>query len=238
MFAWTDEMIRFMQAANAHVDYHRQLAQILTPKLSGCETICDAGCGLGELSVALSGAFSHVTAADVSEAALDALRKRLRADGIGNVTPLCCDLLAAPCREEYDAMIFCFFGRLSEIIPVARRQCRRRIIVIKKNYAQHRFSLTQQPVRGETAPRACQALREAGIAFTFDEKTLEYGQPLASLDEAVRFFQIYSRDTDPARITPQAVLPLLRETGDSAYPYYLPQPRQLGIITIEMEALR
>lgn len=238
MFVWTPEMIRFMQTANARGSFHRKLAESLTPKLRGCETLCDAGCGLGGLSVALSGALAHITAADVSEPALDALRETLRASGIENVTPLHCDLLRTPCREQYDAMIFCFFGRLSEILPVARRQCRKRLIIIKKNYAQHRFSLTQQPIRCETAPRACQALREAGIAFAWDEKTLEYGQPLASLDEAVRFFQIYSRDTDPACITPQTVLPLLQTTGDSAYPYYLPQPRQLGIITIEMEALQ
>lgn len=238
MFVWTPEMIRFMQAANARGSFHRELAEILTPKLTGCETLCDAGCGLGGLSVALSGAFAHITAADVSEPALDALRETLRAGGIENVTPLHCDLLGAHCQEQYDAMIFCFFGRLAEILPVARRQCRKRLVIIKKNYTQHRFSLTQQPIRGERAPRACQVLREAGIAFELDEKTLEYGQPLASVDEAVRFFQIYSRDADPACITPQTVLPLLQATGESAYPYYLPQPRQLGIITIEMEALR
>lgn len=45
MFTWTPEMIRLMQNANAHSEYHRQLAAILAPKLAGCRTLCDAGCG-------------------------------------------------------------------------------------------------------------------------------------------------------------------------------------------------
>ena len=43
MFVWTPDMIRFMQAANEKSDYHARLAAILTPKLSGCRTLCDAG---------------------------------------------------------------------------------------------------------------------------------------------------------------------------------------------------
>ena len=45
MFTWTPEMIRLMQNANARSEYHRQLAAILAPKLAGCRTLCDAGCG-------------------------------------------------------------------------------------------------------------------------------------------------------------------------------------------------
>ena len=54
MFVWTPDMIRFMQAANEKSDYHARLAAILAPRLSGCRTLCDAGCGLGALSAALS----------------------------------------------------------------------------------------------------------------------------------------------------------------------------------------
>lgn len=238
MFVWTDEMLHFMQVANAHTSFHRQLAALLAPKLSDCETVCDAGCGLGGLSLALSGAVSQITAADISQPALDVLRASLRERGIENVTPLHCDLLRATCSAQYDGMIFCFFGSLSEILSVARRQCRKRLVIIKKNYAQHRFSLTQPPLRGEGAARACQMLHEQGIPFSFDAQTLEYGQPFSSVDGAVRFFQIYSRDADPGCITQQTILPLLQKTNDGQYPYYLPQPRQLGIITIDMEALR
>ena len=79
MFTWMPEMIRLMQNANARSEYHRQLAAILAPKLAGCRTLCDAGCGLGSLSAALSPYFDAITAADVSDAALDVLRETMGA---------------------------------------------------------------------------------------------------------------------------------------------------------------
>ena len=79
MFTWTPEMIRLMQNANARSEYHQQLAAILAPKLAGCRTLCDAGCGLGSLSAALSPYFDAITAADISDAALDVLRETMGA---------------------------------------------------------------------------------------------------------------------------------------------------------------
>ena len=237
MFVWTPDMIRFMQAANEKSEYHTQLAAILAPKLSGCRTLCDAGCGLGALSAALSPYFDAITAADVSGEALDVLRQIIRARQLTNITPLHCDLLTSEDKTQYDAMVFCFFGSLAEILPVARRQCAKTLIIIKKNYDLHRFSLTEQPIRGETAPAACEALRKLGVPFEFDARELEHGQPFASLDDAARFFRIYSRDEDPGAITPEAVLPRLRRTNDARYPYYLPQIKRLGILTIRMEDL-
>lgn len=237
MFIWTADMIRFIQAANRKSDYHHQLAQLLLPKLAGCRTLCDAGCGLGSLSAALSPYFDAITAADVSGPALDALRGTLRAQNIQNVTPRQVDLLTSDDAARYDAMVFCFFGSLAEILPVARRQCAKTLVIIKKNYALHRFSLTEQPIRGETASDACEMLRAMHVSFTFDAHELEHGQPFASLDEAVQFFRIYSKDGSPEAITPEAVLPRLQKTQDAEFPYYLPQRKKLGIITIDMEAL-
>ena len=76
-----------------------------------------------------------------------------------------------------------------------------------------------------------------GVPFEFDARELEHGQPFLSLDDAVRFFRIYSRDGDPGALTPEAVLPRLRRTDDAQYPYYLPQTKRLGILTIRMEDL-
>ena len=165
------------------------------------------------------------------------LRQTILARGLTNITPLHCDLLSDALTEQYDGMIFCFFGSLEEILPVARRQCRKTLIIIKKNYALHRFSLTVQPLRGETAQDARETLRAMGVPFLFDARELEHGQPFASLADAVRFFRIYSKDEAPDTITPEAVLPRLQETDDPRYPYYLPQIKRLGIFRIQMEDL-
>ena len=192
---------------------------------------------VGGLAVALSAYLYAITAADVSDAARDGLRESIRTQNLTNITPLPCDLLQSTDRTRYDGMVCCFFGSLAEILPVARRQCAKTLVISKKNYDRHRCALTAQPLRGETAPAACEALHAMGVPFRFDARELEHGQPFASLDEAVQFFRIYSKDEAPGAVTSEAVLPRLQKTGDDAFPYYLPQIKRLGILTIKMEDL-
>ena len=53
----------------------------------------------------------------------------------------------------------------------------------------------------------------------------------------MHFCLSYSNDKAPGAVTPEAVLPRLQKTGDGAFPYYLPQIKRLGILTIKMEDL-
>ena len=121
---------------------------------------------------------------------------------------------------------------------MARRQCAKTLVIIKKNYELHRlFPDRAAHPRRDRARGLRGAGASVGIPFTFDTQELEHGQPFASLDEAVQFFRIYSKDEAPGAVTPEAVLPRLQKTGDDAFPYYLPQIKRLGILTIKMEDL-
>ena len=60
----------------------QQLTALLLPYLKPTDHICDAGCGLGYLSLALSPHAAHITAAERDAAALSVLRQELDARGI------------------------------------------------------------------------------------------------------------------------------------------------------------
>ena len=79
-------------------------------------------------------------------------------------------------------------------------------------------------------------LRAQGVPFRLETKTFDMGQPLRSLDDAVRFFEIYSKDA-PGTITRETVLSRLRETGACAFPYYLPQKKALGRFILDAKAI-
>ena len=64
MFQWNEEMVRFMRTASEYGDYHRRLVQRMRPALHSADHICDAGCGLGYLSLALAPYVRRVTAAE------------------------------------------------------------------------------------------------------------------------------------------------------------------------------
>ena len=115
---------------DARRDFHRRLTAELLPYLSPQDHVCDAGCGLGFLSLALAPHVRHVTAADCDAQALSVLKEELAARHIENVTPLCTDIFTDRPAEPYDAMVFCFFwqhGRntVRGQIPVPRHGHRR-----------------------------------------------------------------------------------------------------------------
>ena len=81
MFCWTDDMISFMQDAANFGSYQQELADWICGALPAVRHVCDAGCGLGFLSVRLAERFETVTAADISGQALE---KRLQSGNSGD----------------------------------------------------------------------------------------------------------------------------------------------------------
>ena len=90
--------------------------------------------------LALSPHAAHITAAERDAAALSVLRQELDARGITNVTPLCADVLAYTPPVPFDAMVFCFFGSMEEILAAALRQCRGTVLAVVRDDVCHRFS--------------------------------------------------------------------------------------------------
>lgn len=66
---WTDESIAFLRDAPTMNRYYETIAEKITPQLQENAHVCDAGCGIGELSLALKPYCRHVTAVDADELA-------------------------------------------------------------------------------------------------------------------------------------------------------------------------
>ena len=236
MFHWTGDMISFMQDAAAYGTYQKELCDWICAELPEKEHVCDAGCGLGFLSLRLAERFSHVTAADISGEALAVLRAQAAARGVPNLGIRQTDLLAFSPDEPFDAMVFCLFGKMRQTLRMAKRCCRGRVVIVKKAFTHHRFSVSAVPIKDEVTDQAADFLRAQGVSFQLETKTFDMGQPLRSLDDAVRFFEIYSKDA-PGTITRETVLSRLRKTGACAFPYYLPQEKALGRFILDAKAI-
>lgn len=128
-------------------------------------------------------------------------------------------------------MVFCLFGDVEEALTVARQQCRGTVLLIRRDYAYHRFSTGRVPV-GFTAADSEDTLRHLGLSYRMERFSLEFGQPFRSLEDARRFFRLYDRSggADP---------PLHRLTaGPSAeFPYYLPNRKELCLLAVEIPAM-
>ena len=74
---WTDESIAFLRGAAAMNRYYETVAERNAPQLTENAHICDAGCGIGELSLALKPYCRHVTAVDADALAIKTLKAHL-----------------------------------------------------------------------------------------------------------------------------------------------------------------
>ena len=181
MFSWSADTVRFMADACRRTDFHEKLTALLLPYLKPTDHICDAGCGLGYLSLALSPHAARVTAAERDAAALSVLRQELDARGVANVTPLCADVLAYTPPVPFDAMVFCFFGSMEEILAAALRQCRGTVLAVVRDDVCHRFSGAPRAPGRNSFDAACGVLKARGAPYTARCAALDFPQPFRTL---------------------------------------------------------
>ena len=205
MFYWDEERVRFMEDAAAWGDFHARLAAELAKSLPPESRICDAGCGTGHLSLALSSYARQVTAVDVSQQALSLLADNCRKRNVTNIAIRCGDIHSLPPEQPYEAMVFCFFGHMDEILSLAAAQCRGTVLAVMRSDNCHRFSAGKPAM----------------------------GQPFRSLADARRFFELYRRDGDDTPITDDFLHRSLTATGREDFPLYLPQNRRFGLLRWE-----
>ncbi|MEG1524208.1 MAG: class I SAM-dependent methyltransferase [Clostridia bacterium] len=235
MFFWQPQMIRFMRDASEFGSFPAKIAQQVASHLPNDAQVCDAGCGLGYLSLALSPLCSHVTAVDISADALAVLTENIRRQACHNIQVVEGEIGVCPPDDPYDAMVFCFFGGISETLLLAKQQCRGKVLMIKKSWERHRFTLSGKPLECFTLADTQQHLLELGIPFQTDTFRVEMGQPFGSIEDAVVFFRIYSRDPDASSITADAIRDKLIHQDSERFPYFLPSKAELGLVVLNTD---
>ena len=232
MQLWEKDMVRFMRDASEYSTYHQELAKRLSPYLNKEMHICDAGCGLGYLSLALAPYVGSVTGVERHSDASAVMAENARRLGITNVIPSCGPIETTAPETPYDAMVFCFFGSIEEILAISKAQCRGRVFIITRNYATHRFSVGEHKTGSYGRRSSREMLEKLGIPFEETTMSLEFGQPFRSFEDARRFYETYSKDADKAVITNEFLMDKL-VAGEGDFPYYMPHRREVAILTFE-----
>ena len=234
MFLWRPCMIRFMKDASEFGTYHEALANNIFEQLPGGAHVCDAGCGLGYLSLALAKGCRKVTAVDVSKDALNVLRENIAAQGKANIEVLEGDISALPPKTPYDVMVFCFFGGTKLTLRVAKEQCKGKLILIKRDWHTHRFNLGQKPIERFTLNRTLEELSALRVRTQVQRLEIDLGQPFRSVEDAVEFFRTYDREERFVPIDASEVQSRLVPLDSGGYRYYLPSVNRIGIIQVDV----
>lgn len=229
---WTEESAALLWRAYCCGTAAKTLGSRIAPFLKAESRVCDAGCGVGALSLELARRGHSVTALDISGIALAQLRGAKEAQLLADIR--CEDAKEHAPEMPYDAMVFCFFAGMEECLAMARRCCAGDVFYISRDYDMHRFSVGRHPVRYSGYREARALLDRLDIPYTCEEFSLDMGQPFVDMAEARRFFTLYSRD-DSALITDDFLKSRLIETPDAAYPLYLPHMRRAGMVHIRVK---
>lgn len=228
---WDEDTIRWMKDASEAASYNRELAAYIGRQLPAGSHVCDAGCGLGYLSLELSRYAARVTAVDISQDALEVLRENCAARGISNVSLRCGDIEQLEPETPYDAMAFCLFGGGDDALRIAAAQCRGDVFMVLRNYSSHRFSVNQHRMEYTVCRNVRDLLERLHVPYQYEERALDLGQPFRSMEDARRFFIRYSRDDERA-ISDAFLLSRVQPTGKNDFPYYMPHKREVGILRL------
>ena len=227
---WQEDMIRFMTDASEYGDYYRQLTEKMLPWLSADTHICDAGSGLGYLSLALAPYVKQVTAVEKHPDAAAVLTNNCRKRNIRNVSSLCGSIDEVLPNEKYDAMVFCFFGGIRYTLELAKQQCQGDVFVFTRNYKNHRFSAGSLPTGWDGYPEFRTLLESLKIPFRQQILMPEFGQPFRNFRDARLFYELYSKDNDQSILTEEFLKAKLTETGRKDFPLYAPHQRQIAFL--------
>ena len=226
--AWQPDMIRFMTDASEYGDYYQQLTEKMRPWLRPDMHVCDAGSGLGYLSLAMAPYVKQATAVERHPDAAGVLTENCRKLGIGNVFSRCGSIDESLPEEKYDAMVFCFFGGIRQTLELAKQQCRGDVFVFTRNYKNHRFSAGSLPTGWDGYPEFRTLLEELKIPFHLETISPEFGQPFRNLRDARLFYELYSNDRGPSQLTDEFLRDKLVETGREDFPLYSPHQRNIA----------
>lgn len=255
-FGWNERTFRWFTEASGWTGYDREMAKLLMPLLTDCQTICDIGCGMAFVDFELSPSFQSITCIDLSKEVLTNVGERIQKQQITNISLVCGNgadpsswevlsrgnegqegLADDPSRFQpqgaWDAVLALFQGDLDEVAERYLSYAKKKLILVVHG---SRF--------GTTGPkkyriRKCwdvdhtvRVLNEKGIPFQLTETELEFGQPHRSFEEALEYFRVYTKDAPEEELIAFA-REQAKETGREDFPLYSPKKRSFGIFVIE-----
>lgn len=228
-FTWSEQKIKWFLDASRYTGYHEALAGHVRAQLEPGDTLCDLGCGLGLLDLELAGDAAQILAVDAEPLVINTLRQAVRWAGLTNLQALCMDATAL--KDSFDVVMMCFFGS-GEELPGFLSCCRKKLICIVNAEKQSQLHpRREQHKKKEDAGSIRTLLDEKRLEYEENGLALEFGQPLTSHEEALR----YVKDQTPGAEQEELEAFLqerLQPTDDAEFPLYLPYRKKLSLFVI------
>ncbi len=191
------------------VPYGAALREMIRPS----DVVADIGCGIGVVSCFLAGISRQVIAIDKDKAALNVLREDIKRLGIKNIEVVHANWPDVQTADWDVAVAFYHhrFGYTTEQVDTLRRKTRRSGIMVNQGVRPREgfyeslgslFGITNNP---DSCVGSCYVrgrLEQAGFAVTCDDVFHDFGQPVDTVEDAVRYAmrQLKLHESDRPRL--------------------------------------
>jgi SAM-dependent methyltransferase len=246
MCSWTPDIIRYMEDASRWTTYFSVVASAVRAVVPEGGTVCDAGCGMGQLSFEMAEFAGHVDAFDKNPNAIAYVNERLSRESIDmrrTISVHCRDYATYRPEQPYDCMVFSLSANVYEACRIAAQIGCSHAVVVNKIRSFDIHPLEQPIITPEfdrpglvAAHRSVEHLARRGILSQGSDMAIEYGQPFRTLSDARQYLRMFRSRTYPNGISDDELASILVTTGDGEFPFYLPITRHVGIVTIDIAA--
>lgn len=232
---WSPEKIRWYADACEYSgnDRNKKLAKAILDVLPPRPHVCDIGCGIGAISLALAKRASKVTAADINGDAVEYLRKAALLRGFSNIETFVGDFRELPPPSpKADCAVLCMLGGKGYIEEV-KLWADGKVVVITNPSDSHSFSSKPKIREKQNVEKLRSYLLENSYSFTERIISTANGQPFKNFEDAIRFISSYGSQKSRQDII-KMLNERLEDTGRTDFPLYLPSNKDYLIFTVEL----
>ena len=224
LYQWNEKTIGWLLDAAEYTGFYRNLAALLLPRLRARGSLCDMGCGMALTDMALAGEVEEITGVDVNAPVLAFAEREAVRRGLGNLSFVRSDGLAAEGR--WDTVMALFHGRADVVCAAYLRKAGDRLLLVT-----HGAGVKRGMADCENADETAFWLDTQGWRYTREDHVLEFGQPHRSIAEAVESTAAFHRELGGQALE-DFVRSHIQETGRADFPYYTPKSRSLAIFDL------
>lgn len=225
---WNRDTIRWYIDANEHTGFYRNIAEDITPMLSGYKSLCDMGCGLGLIDLELYRIMERIDCIDINDVVIETLDAAIKERNINNIFTRVAD--CSDISENWDVIYMSFFGsrELHRYLPY----CKKLIAIVGKKASTEIFPSKYRTMSKNTTENVEQYLSEKGIEYSLMHREYEFGQPFHSTDEARSFIKSLSEELSMQEID-KFLDERLIDISHPIYKYFMPRKKPVGIFELK-----
>ena len=215
-FVWTDANIRWMSDAAKKSKLYYWIAERIAAYLPPSARVFNVGGGLGDLAIWLSYHVEQVTVIENDPKAVAAFRTRCP----HNVVAILGDVDTYSPDKLYDALVLYDVGGAERAMPVVRELSRAKTFVLFRR---------ETPQGEADILEFSEALKNAGIPFTFELFEQEHIQPFRSREDAKSYF-LFSTNR---MLSDEELDAMLQQSEDAEFPFAFLEKRKLVMLIFD-----